>query len=279
MSIAEIHGKTPFLYYEDLLTADVFTAFRYLPVATGIFAFLCSIPGLGQKLSLAAAEENMTCAFYFWPVGEKYRREPDVLLALRTGSRLIHVVVEAKYLSGASDLEIQEIEQEGVVHRVGNQLADQLRDLQHGQYRVYQEGQRNQQLSLASKPDERYLLYLTAHLLKPEAELQRTLTIYPAAEGQLFWTNWYQVYEHFQKMRSILAAPPDSLILQDVCLLLDRKGFASFHGFRALLIEEIDPNSAAFWTEKITNDPMFAGITLPPAFVVQSDSANFWSGD
>ncbi|MBK8988393.1 MAG: hypothetical protein IPM39_20390, partial [Chloroflexi bacterium] len=106
MALAEIHGKTPFLYFEDLLTADVFAAFRYLPAQEGIYAFLRSVPGLGKKLP-ALTGENVTATFYFWPMGEQRRREPDMLLALQVGQRLIHVVVEAKYLSGASDLEIR----------------------------------------------------------------------------------------------------------------------------------------------------------------------------
>ncbi|MBK7916861.1 MAG: hypothetical protein IPJ94_11500 [Chloroflexi bacterium] len=278
MSIAEIHGKTPFTYYEDILTADVFAAFRYLPTQLGIYAFICSIPGLSQKLPQLAGNENITCTFHFWPFGEKHRREPDVLLALQVGPRLFHIVVEAKYMSGASDLEIQEIEQEGVVQRVGNQLGDQLRDLQHGRYRLFQEGQRVQPHNLRSDPADRYLVYLTAHLLKP-AEIQRALAIYPAADGRLFWANWYQVFEHLQKLRPYLQTPPYSLILQDICLLLDRKGFASFHGFRPLLAGHVHSQAASFWTEKIIDYPLFAGIALPPDFVVQPTSAHFWSNE
>jgi hypothetical protein len=274
MSIAELHGKTPFIYSEDLLTADVFTAFRYLPPATGIVAFLLSIPGLGQKLSPITEDVHVT--YHFWPLGERYRREPDLLLALQTGSRRIHVLIEAKYLSGASDLEIREIEEDGRLQKVGNQLGDQLRDLHNGQYRVFQEAQRSQQLTLASRPDDRYLLYLTAHLLCPQMELGRAAAAYPAAAGKLYWANWYQVYAHFEKMGLLLTAPPQSLILQDVCLLLARKGFASFQGFRPLPAARVSPAAASFWTDSYLHEPVFSGITGPPSFPVQPASSNFW---
>ena len=219
----------------------------------------------------------MTCNFHFWPLGLLQRREPDVLLAWQIGPRLIHVVIEAKYMSGASDAEVQELEDEaGRIHRVGNQLGDQLRDLVYGQYRVFQEGQRNQQLNLSSDPADRYLLYLTAHLLRPQAEMQRALAAYPMVVGRLYWASWYQVYEHFQKMRQFLTTMPESLILQDICQLLDRKGFASFHGFRPRPAGELLPASAAFWRDNYREEADFAGITRPPVFPVQPKVANFW---
>ena len=64
MALAELHGKTPYAYSEDLLTADVFAAFRYLPVQEGIYAFLRSVPGLDKKLP-ALTGENVTATFYF----------------------------------------------------------------------------------------------------------------------------------------------------------------------------------------------------------------------
>ncbi|GAY77984.1 hypothetical protein NBRC111894_3538 [Sporolactobacillus inulinus] len=41
MTVAELHGKIPKLEgREDLLTSDVFSAFRYLPVNLGLIPFL-----------------------------------------------------------------------------------------------------------------------------------------------------------------------------------------------------------------------------------------------
>jgi hypothetical protein len=274
MALAEIHGKAPFAYSEDLLTADVFTAFRYLPTPEGIGAFLAPILGLDQEQSTNG--RRMTCAFHFWPLGLRRRREPDVLLAWQIGDRLIHVVIEAKYMSGSSDLEMQEMEDEiGQTQKIGNQLGDQLHDLQYGQYRIFQDGQRNQYLNLTSLPEDRHLLYLTAHLLRPEAEMEQALDAYSAAEGRLHWANWYQVCEHFQKMRLQFAAMPESLILTDIYQLLDRKGFASFHGFRQLPAGRLHPASASFWLDKYLDEIAFSGIR-PPTFSTLPAAANFW---
>lgn len=281
MALAEIHGKTPFIYFEDLLTADVFATFRYLPAAAGIYAFLQTIPGLGEKLPVPINDEEITARFYFWPVGDEQRREPDVLLALQIGSRLIHIVAEAKYLSGASDLEIQEVEQDGQMYQAGNQLADQFRDLQHGRYRIFQEGQRTEWLTLASKTTDRYLLYLTAHAIRPKAELQQASLYCPEAADYLFWTNWYQVYEHFYRIREQLITPPYPLILEDICLLLGRKGFASFDGFHPLPLGEVKPAVASFWKDRYQDEPAFSGITPPPSFQfsIPETPHIFWKGD
>ena len=84
MAIAEIHGKTPFDYYEDLLTADVFAAFRYLPADAGIIGFLRSIENVADVI--VQPEASSTCEFHFWPLGELCRREPDLLLEKRKSS-------------------------------------------------------------------------------------------------------------------------------------------------------------------------------------------------
>lgn len=281
MTLAEIHGKTPFIYSEDLLTADVFTAFRYLPAADGIYAFLRSLLGLGEKLPHFTNEEEIAVNFHFWPIGERQRREPDVLLSLQVDDRLIHVVVEAKYLSGASDLEIQEVEHDGQTYQVGNQLADQFRDLRHGRYRIFQSGQRNHWLTLTSAAEDRYLLYLTAHAMRPDAELRQACTYHPEVEDRLFWTNWYQVYEHFYGLRQQLITFPYSLILEDICLLLERKGFTTFAGFHPLPQGEVKPATASFWQDRYQDEPTFAGITYPPSFPfpVPTSPYIFWQGD
>jgi hypothetical protein len=277
MALAELHGKTPYAYSEDLLTADVFAAFRYLPVQEGIYAFLRSVPGLDKKLP-ALTGENVTATFYFWPMGEQYRREPDMLLALQVGQRLIHVVVEAKYLSGASDLEIREVEKNEQTIQVGNQLADQFRDLQYGCYKVFQGTLRSGLLVLTSDPDDRHLLYLTAHILRPKAELERAQT--SVAIDNLFWANWYQVYEHFQTLRHQSIQPPYTLILQDICQLLTRKGFATFQGFRLPPYGPIEASPASFWRERHVKGPTFSGITPPPPELTRlSTTRIFWTGD
>ncbi len=200
MALAEIHGKMPFIYSEDLLTADVFAAFKYLPADSGILAFLHSIDGLNGLLRPLQAGESVTCDYHFWPLGFMRRREPDVLLEISIEERIYHIVVEAKYYSGPSDKEIEEIELDGDVYQVGNQLADQLRDLHHGEYRIFRQGLRHRRISLLSEVNDRFLIYLTAHNTKPRTELDRAKAQYPIGQRKLFWANWSQVYEHFKSL-------------------------------------------------------------------------------
>lgn len=64
MSIAaELHGKAPFIYSEDLLTSDVFTGFRYLPADEGVIGFLRSVEGLADVIE--APDPSSTCDIYF----------------------------------------------------------------------------------------------------------------------------------------------------------------------------------------------------------------------
>jgi len=279
MALAEIHGKMPFIYSEDLLTADVFAAFKYLPADSGILAFLHSIDGLNGLLRPLQAGDTVTCTYHFWPIGLERRREPDVLLEISIEERIYHIVVEAKYYSGPSDKEIEEIELDGDVYQVGNQLADQLRDLYHGEYRIFRQGLRHRRISLLSEVNDRFLIYLTAHNTKPRTELDRATTQYPIGQRKLFWANWSQVYEHFQQMRRWVTTEPASLILQDICLLLERKGFASFHGFRPMPMGDLDPASASFWRDRSPDEPAFKGIRPPPSFSLEPTASKFWKGD
>ena len=169
MTLAEVYGKTPFTYFEDLLTADVFAAFRYLPPHIGIIGFLRTIPGLEKQIE--QPNESSTCTFHFWPVGDVIGREPDVLLEVEINGRISHIVIEAKYYSGPSDKDDEEIEINGDPQRTGNQLGDQLHDLESGVYRIFQDGSRNTQLTLSSRQEDRALIYLTAHPTRPNYEL------------------------------------------------------------------------------------------------------------
>lgn len=143
MTIAELHGKSPLTTSEDMLTANVFTAFRYLPAASGIIGFLRAIKGLGDIIP--EPQREATAHYFFWPKGQM--REPDVLLELRIDGALYHIVVETKYLSGATDREIEEIEEAEEIIPWGNQLADQLRELIKGVYTIRQDGSRSMMMS------------------------------------------------------------------------------------------------------------------------------------
>lgn len=267
MTIAEIHGKSPLTTSEDLLTADVFSAFRYLPADRGIIGFLRSIEGVADVLPPPA--ETATARFFFWPLG--VTREPDVLVELEMHGELYHVVVEAKYLSGPSDYDIVEVERAEEMVEWGNQLADQWRELQHGAYTVFQEGARVLPKTLASRPSNRLLLYLTAHPLKPVGEMARAL-----AAGHPHWASWYDVYDYLAGQRQTLSAFPYRRIVADVLTLLKRKGFSSYEGVARPPELGLAQGSGSFWRGRATPLPPFHGVDRPPALALAAADGAFW---
>ncbi|MCA9923384.1 MAG: hypothetical protein KC421_13475 [Anaerolineales bacterium] len=275
MALAEIYGKTPFIYFEDLLTADVFAAFRYLPSDIGIIGFLRSIPGLESLIE--KPDEHSTCTFHFWPVGSAIGREPDVLLELEINGRILHIIIEAKYYSGPSDKDDEEIEINGDPQRVGNQLGDQLHDLEYGVYRIFQGSSRNTQLILNSRQANRFLIYLTAHAVKPTYELSRVSSYYQQAESKLFWSSWYHVHDYFRSLRPQLAQFPYSYILADVCALLDRKEFVTFQGFHLSQLTGVKPEMGSFWQDRRIDDLVFNGISKPPVIDWLNTAVSFFN--
>jgi len=273
MTIAEIHGKSPLTTSEDFLTADVFTAFRYLPADSGIAGFLRSIEGVPNIIP--AVSERASAEFFFWPlgcVGQLERaREPDVLVELDIDGTLYHIVVEAKYLSGPSDYETVEIERDEEIVQWGNQLADQLRELGRGEYTVYQQGTRDMPKMLTSRRENRLLLYLTAHPLKPVAEMARARAL-----GRPHWTSWYDVYDYLAGQQEHLNAFPYNRILEDVLTLLRLKGFSSFEGVAWPPQLELDENSGSFWLGRSKPLPPFYGIRQPPVIALSVKNGSFW---
>lgn len=274
MTLAEIHGKAPLSNSEDLLTADVFSAFKYLPAEIGILAFLRSVEGLSEFLQ---GEEIAICTYHFWPIGLKCGREPDILLEIQIGERVYHVVVEAKYYSGPSDKEVQEIEQDGDVYQAGNQLADELCDLHHGEYRIFNRGLRNRHLSLSSNPEDRFLIYLTGHITKPRKELDRAKVQYSLSQQKLFWTSWYDVYDHLAGQKSRELGFPFREIIDDICLLLEKKSFSTFQGFIELPEFDCSGLDGSFWQESPVFADHFTGIQKPSFSFDRTElNGSFW---
>jgi hypothetical protein len=275
MTIAEIHGKWQ---SEDLLTANVFTAFRYLPADQGIVNFLRSIRRLDDIIP--EPNEAVSCEFHFWPQG-RYR-EPDLLLELYVDGHCYHVLIEAKYFSGPSDTDLVEVEEGEDTVTLGNQLADQFRGLQHGEYAVYQGALRNGSRRLKSRKEDRVLLYLTAHPMRPKQDIQRAAKIlvreFPDAPGRLFWVSWYDVFDHLESMRSVLTDFPYPVVIEDICSLLRRKGFASFQGFSALPSFVLVKGDGSFWLDIPVEYGLFAGMGLPPQIEIAIGNGSFWSG-
>ena len=276
MTLAEVHGKTPSKNSEDLLTAEVFTAFRYLPATQGVYAFLRTVPGLEDRLPEPQESEEVVATIHFWPLGQERKREPDLLLALQIGPRFFYIVVEAKYHSGASDKdEREEVTTDGNSRKLGNQLADELRDLHHGEYKVFHQGRRNQHLSLKNDKEDRFVLYLTSHAIKPQDEINRAAKQYPLAKQKLFWTNWYAVYDYFLETKDLPF--PYREIVSDTSLLLRKKSFSTFQGFNNLIPVDLVGVKGAFWQDAPVIANHFRGIHKPPKTLNRENiSGSFW---
>jgi hypothetical protein len=245
LTIAEIHRKSIFDGSEDLLTSDVFAAFRYLPADAGIIGFLRSVENVGALLP--PPDQTSTCEYHFWPLGELCRREPDLLLELDIGGWLYHVVVEAKYMSLASDGEAAEVTHGGESFKIGNQLGDQCRDLLNGQYLVWRGSSRSAPKRLSSRPEDRFQLYITAHASRPDEELLRGLQAFPQASGRLFWANWCDVHDYLTLAAAQMQQFLYARIIDDVRALLEKKGFLSFQGMKAPPAIDMQGRDGAFW--------------------------------
>lgn len=276
MTIAEIHGKSPNTASEDLLTADVFTAFRYLPADKGVVDFLRSVSGIDNLIP--KPNKMATCEFHFWPRG-RYR-EPDLLLEISVDGHYYHIVVEAKYSSGPSDTELVQVVEGEDTKILGNQLADQFRGLQHGEYTVYRGTHRNKRIRLKSRKEDRMLLYLTAHPMRPKHELQRAAKIlvkeFADAPGKLFWASWFDVFDHLESLQPTLIDFPYPLVIEDICYLLRQKGFTSFQGFSTIPSLEFSQGDGSFWLDIPVEYGLFAGIARPPEIKVVAGDGSFW---
>jgi len=277
MTIAEIHRKVSekWTNSEDVLTSDVFTAFRYLPADKGIVGFLRSIYGLSSIIPEPIV--SASCEFHFWPRG-RYR-EPDLMLEITVDGHVYHVLIEAKYLSGPSDYEIVESAQDGDTIKLGNQLADQLRGLHRGSYTIFHEGDRYKQLLMSSRKEDRLLLYLTAHPVRPDYELAQVKILYPEGTFALFWANWYQVYDYLTTGKDNFSTFPYNRIVADVLTLLKIKHFSTFQGITPVPDFNQTKIEHGFWIGTRILLPSFTGIRPPPAIDLGSTRAPFWKGN
>lgn len=267
--IAEIHHKSSLTTSEDFLTADVFSTFRYLPVTEGLIGWLRLNPGLAKNIPMP--QESAATVYHFWPLGNT--REPDLLIELIIDEVTYHIVIEAKYLSGPSDGEIIEVDHDDETIMMGNQLADQLRDLDNGRYTVWQAGSRRASKMLSSERVHRLLIYLTAHPLRPKAELNRSKQLYPAWADRLFWMNWYQVDDYLRNNLTTFADFPYRQIVSDLLTLLEMKGFATFQGVAKPMVDKVP--SGTFWQDRRQLLPSFHGIPRPPVLSLAENGRFF----
>ena len=258
MTIAEIHGKLRADYCEDLLTADVFGAFKYLPADVGIIGFLRSEVGLDEWLP--PPDDSASCEFHFWPSGTRRNREPDVLIEVQVNERIYHIVVEAKYGSPPGDW----------------QLGHEYEDLRNGGYDFYRHGCRDSHEKLTSSAEDRALLYVTAHSTQPDADMDYAIRQCPDLTGKLYWTSWYHVYDYMDDLdKAENLDRPYRRVVEDILTLLEYKSFARFSGIRRQPLNPLPSifDEGGFWKGK------FPGITRLPVIELPTTTGSglFWN--
>ena len=229
MTIAEIRGKISSRSginlndrMEDLLTSNVFGAFRYLPPHLGLLDFIGTAINRDKK-SLKYSVKPCWVNWSFWPYlkiqGAK-NCEPDVLIGLEDNQRNIHIVmIEAKYLSGKSSEEDQS-------EQPNDQLARELHNL-----RLL----KPKDIAWAESKNikERTLVYITQDAGIPISEISQSLKEYQRKrhdKPEIFWTSWRFLPQLVESIIGKAENEYQKAILQDLLDLLIKKHLTMFHG-------------------------------------------------
>lgn len=203
---------------EDILTSNVFGAFKYAPAKDGIYRLLGMAQDDCGKLPLRGICPKMAPTYEFWPFLEEPGRrpcEPDVLLKITDQyGRKFYVLVEAKYKSPKSS----EADSGDLPY---DQLAREWDNL----------------VSLAVKDKAiPYLLYITSHFGYPGEDVEAARTEYKSKRDGLLdilWLSWREIPRYFN------SSPYE--IVRDMAKILRRLGLIFFEGFR------IEPAKGLVW--------------------------------
>lgn len=212
MSIAGRHGKLHAIVgddegwhqrVEDLLTADVFGAYRYLPPGLGVLALLGAAEN-ADGVTLAAWqgeqwESLQHVDITFWP--RLNGREPDLLVSLGAEDARpeLFVLVEAKlhsdqhWIEGRSQLGYY-----GELVFDEEALADVLDDVE--------------------LPERRPVVFLTKDAEAPTAALARAREELRArmevGSTDVFWTSWHRAREQAEAALALATANGEPTHLQ-----------------------------------------------------------------
>jgi hypothetical protein len=236
VTIAEIHGKLPeYEGMEDLLTSDVFSTFKYLPLELAFIPFLQRAVNFRTGETINYSFDDVIKAEYiFWPKTSYFKREPDLLILLtRQNQPPISIVVEAKYRSGKSNINREQDLQELQILD-GDQLAEQYYELVKNHFNI---DYPYKKLLMESK--DRFLLFVTAHDALPKNVTNETekilgkIGLCDEDTMHFYWVNWQAAWnvadEALNKETNIPLG--FKLMLEDLKVLLERKGLRPFRGF------------------------------------------------
>ena len=225
MTVAEIHGKLSGTSLserrEDLLTSDVFGCLRYLPPQKVLVPFLKTARSLsGKTLSISG---SISTAYYaFWPSLQALRHapcEPDVVLGLETDDGIYLIMIEAKYHSGPSSQENNDLFPH---HQLAREM-DQLSAVSCA----------NLDWVTPSEPKSRTLLYVTKDITMPEADMERACLEYSskrAASMDIYWTSWRFLPSILESSLVHETMPEHRAVIDDMLRLLERKWLILFSG-------------------------------------------------
>jgi hypothetical protein len=244
MSIASRHGKlfiaadddgTRAVRIEDLLTGDIFGAYRYLPVQLGIGRLLGAAT-TADAISMRewAAERGIDWSrltrlwIRFWP-WLATRKQPDIVLALgdRQGPA-IAVLIEVKLHS----------EQ----HEIGE--ASQL-----GYYGcAFQEGSFAEPPFDFELPSPRPIVFLTNHPTIPEPAVRRArrelLAHRSDSQTEVFWASWRSSIdladEAIEELRQDGAPAYQLAVLEDLVADLENRGIRRTRALTSFPLNDLD---------------------------------------
>ncbi len=266
MTIAELHGKLNperpqgvSERMEDLLTSDVFGTMKYAGWDKGFIDWIKKAeaapvsPTAPPITSLFGTRGISQVDYRFWPVLTN-RREPDLALLVTIEShKFLLILVEAKYFSGTSDSDDEEwAEQRDLT---GSQLADQVLGL----YKM-SEKELLQWFDIAEKGQKplqnheltKIHLFITKNSILPVLDYERAVKKmkgpWPVSS---YWISWNDLSGCIEKHLDQRISGQKELI-QDLCLLLQKKGLVPFSGFSMSPVE-LKIDDASFWFESYWN--------------------------
>jgi hypothetical protein len=229
MTIAELHGKlSPHRLngchdrMEDLLTSDVFGTMKYAGWQFGFMEWLRSaihpFDGTMASMALPKDDDIERLHYVFWP-SLANGREPDMLIGIEcSDGKIIQIMVEAKYLSGASDVTLQDTEINS--YYSGNQIADQVNNFP----KTFPDLSKK---SIAACVH----MYVTAHYSCPIDIYENAKTYIKKIDIPLFWINWQSLPAFLIVAREKSVTGGTCALLSDLLDLLIRKDLVPFAGF------------------------------------------------
>ncbi|HEV8597300.1 MAG TPA: hypothetical protein VGR23_06220 [Candidatus Dormibacteraeota bacterium] len=248
MTLAELHGKlspeTVDDRLEDLLTSDVFGTMRYAgwDVGFGSWMKTARSPSKWATASPRISEllpDTITDVHYtFWPRLPN-GREPDVglLLPHPEGDATL-VVVEVKYLSGASNSTIAGGDDPKLT---GNQLGDQIRGTAA---LTRATAVRWFGVNFQSFRARLHLL-VTKDAVLPQWLYDEASAHVPPTQVHPYWLSWTTLTEHLSSVQSFADAGRAALV-KDLIDLLQAKELTRYRGFGSRLWSGLS-TTEGFW--------------------------------